>query len=120
MSFAPLYVTLLRNQGALALPSKPGLVRMLFHELGARHLQVPLPSQNLLFPQETFCVTLLPPPQEPLEHISPVLQGLPSSQEPVLLDGAGQPLAGTQVPAIRHWPEAVHVTALPPPHVPFD
>jgi hypothetical protein len=91
---------------------------MLFHELGARHLQVPPPSQNLLFPQETFCVTLLPPLQEPLEHISPVLQGLPSSHEPVLLLET-QPVEGMQA-AIRHWLEAVHVTALPPPQVPFD
>jgi hypothetical protein len=81
----------------LAPPSNPEFTSM-FHELFARHLQVPAPSQYLLLPHAVFCAALLPPPQVPFDwHISLTLQTLPSSHGPVLTACAGQPLAGTQV-----------------------
>lgn len=50
----------------LAEPSKPGF-RSKFQELCVRHLQPPLPSQNLLFPQGVVIEALLPPPQLPFD-----------------------------------------------------
>jgi len=50
----------------LAEPSNPGFV-IRFHELCVRHLQLPFPSQYLLFPQEVVMEALLPPPQLPLD-----------------------------------------------------
>jgi hypothetical protein len=53
--------------------------------------------------------------------LSLTLHELPSSQMlPVLTTGAGQPLAGTQAPTLRHWSAPVQVTTLPPPRVPLD
>ena len=46
-------------------------------------------------------------------HALPSLQVVPS----VFAAGAGQPVSGTQVPAVWHW-SAVHVTAVPPLHTP--
>jgi hypothetical protein len=113
------YVALPRVQ-PLADPSSPGLVSR-FQLLLVRHLHEPFPSQNLLLPQEVVLSALLPPPQLPFAwQLSPTIHTLPSSQLPLFTAGAGQPLAGTQLPAVWHWSAPVQETAAPPPQTPFD
>jgi len=66
-------------------------------------------------------VTALPPPHVPFVHVVLFVHALPSSHVVpfVLFVGVGQPVAGTQVPAVWHGFVVVQVTALPPPQTPF-
>jgi hypothetical protein len=50
----------------LAEPLNPGFTSR-FHELCVRHLQAPLPSQYLLFPQGVVCEASSPSPQVPFD-----------------------------------------------------
>src|SRR5207249_4057556 len=62
------------------------------------------------------------PPHAPLEHASGLVQASPSSQGVSLaLAGLEQvPVAGSQVPAVWHWSEAVQTTGLVPVHTPLS
>jgi hypothetical protein len=54
-----------------------------------------------------------PPPQIPLAwQVSPTVQALPSSHEPVLTGSEQAPVAGSQVPMLWHWSDALQVTEL--------
>jgi len=62
----------------------------------------------------------VPPLQAPAWQVSPVVHALPSLHAVpfAFATGAGQPVAGTQVPAVWHWSLAAHVTTVPLPHTP--
>jgi hypothetical protein len=65
-------------------------------------------------------VTVLLPVQVPDWHVSVCVQGLPSLHV-APSDFAGfehTPVVVLQLPAVWHWSLAVHVTELPPVHVP--
>ena len=62
-------------------------------------------------------VTALPPPHVPFVHVVLLVHAFPSSHV-VPFVRFGHPVAGTHVPPVWHA-SAVHVTALPPPQVPF-
>ena len=61
----------------------------------------------------------VPPPHTPAWQVSPVVQALLSLHAVpfAFATGAGQPVAGTQLPTVWHW-SAAQVTVAPPPHTP--
>jgi hypothetical protein len=69
---------------------------------------------------EAVHVTGFVPVHVPLWHVSVFVHELPSLHAvPFVAAGFEHvPFAGSQVPATWHWSEAVHVTGLPPVHVP--
>ncbi|MFN8593879.1 MAG: hypothetical protein U0031_20655 [Thermomicrobiales bacterium] len=66
-------------------------------------------------------MTASPATQTPPRQTSPLVHGLPSSQEvPSAFAGFVQaPVLGLQTPASWHWSEAVQSTGSPPTQVPF-
>lgn len=66
-------------------------------------------------------VTGVPPPHAPTVQILPVMHASASVHGVSfgLFVGAGHPDAGLHVPAVMHGLFVVHVTAVPPPHVPL-
>jgi len=59
------------------------------------------------------------PMQVPAEHVSPVVQALPSSHEPDFTGLLHAPVLVLHVPTPWHWSLAVHVTAVPAVHTPL-
>jgi hypothetical protein len=64
-------------------------------------------------------VTAVPPVHVPDWHVSPAVHALLSVHVVpfVFATAAGHPVAGTHAPIVWHW-SVVHVTAVPPVHVP--
>jgi hypothetical protein len=64
---------------------------------------------------------MMPPPQTPPWHVSPVMQRFPLLQV-VPLAAAGleqRPVLGSQVPATWHWSDALQTTGLLPVQKPL-
>ena len=65
-------------------------------------------------------VTAVPPVHAPDWHVSPVVHALLSLHVVpfAFATAVGHPVAGTHAPIVWHW-SVVHVTAVPPVHVPI-